>query len=120
MTSGMPERTTIFAAWIFDAMPPTAVSLSVPRAIFSSAESIFSMTEMVLGLALPKFSMTPSTVVRITSKSAGRSDATSADSLSLSPNFNSVLETASFSLMTGTTPRPNRVTRVLRALRWRS
>ena len=36
MTSGMPERTTIFAAWIFDAMPPTAVSLSVPRAIFSS------------------------------------------------------------------------------------
>ena len=35
MTSGMPERTAILAACIFDAMPPTAVSLSVPRAIFS-------------------------------------------------------------------------------------
>ena len=35
MTSGMPERTAIFAACIFDAMPPTAVSLVVPPAIFS-------------------------------------------------------------------------------------
>ncbi len=101
MTSGMPERTTILAASIFDFMPPTAVSLFVPRAIFSSAASIFSMTEMVLGLALPKFSMTPSTVVRMTSKSAGNSDATSADNLSLSPNLISVNETASFSLMIG-------------------
>ena len=33
--------------------------------------SIFSMTGMVLGLALPKFSTTPSTVVRMTSRSAG-------------------------------------------------
>ena len=33
------------------------------------------MTEMVFGFALLKFSMTPSTVVRMTSKSAGNSDA---------------------------------------------
>ena len=64
-----------------------------------------SMMGMVFGFALPKFSMTPSTVVRMTSKSAGNSDATSAENLSLSPNFNSVNETASFSLMMGTTPR---------------
>jgi len=36
---------------------------------------------MVLGLPGRKFSMTPSTVVRMTSKSAGRSDATSAGQL---------------------------------------
>ena len=34
MTSGMPERTAILAAWIFEAMPPTAVALSVPPAEF--------------------------------------------------------------------------------------
>ena len=37
MTSGMPERMAIFAAWIFEAIPPTAVALSVPPASFSSA-----------------------------------------------------------------------------------
>ena len=78
------------------------------------------MTGMVRGFALPKFSSTPSTVVRMTSKSAGSSEATSAESLSLSPNFNSVKETTSFSLMIGTTPWLSRVTSVLRALRWRS
>ena len=78
------------------------------------------MSGIVFGFALPKFSMTPSTVVRITSKSAGSSAATSAESLSLSPNLISVNDTASFSLMTGTTPRPSSVTSVLRALRWRS
>ena len=78
------------------------------------------MTEIVFGLALPKFSMTPSTVVKMTSKSAGSNDATSADKVSLSPNLISVNDTASFSLMMGTTPRPSSVTSVLRALRWRS
>ena len=72
---------------------------------------------MVLGLAFPKFSMTPSTVVSITSKSAGNRQATRAESRSLSPNFSSVNETASFSLMIGTTPRLSRVTSVFRALR---
>ena len=76
-----------------------------------------SMVGIVLGLALPKFSSTPSTVVSTISKSAGNSDATSAESLSLSPNFNSVKETTSFSLMMGTTPWLKRVTNVLRALR---
>ena len=40
--------------------------------------------------------------------------------LSLSPNFNSVNDTASFSLMMGMTPWLSKVTSVLRALRWRS
>ena len=78
------------------------------------------MTGIVRGLALPKFSSTPSTVVRMSSKSAGSSEATSAESLSLSPNFSSVKETTSFSLMIGTTPWLRSVTSVLRALRWRS
>ena len=42
ITIGIPERITIFAAWIFDAMPPTAVSLSVPPTMPSSRASIFS------------------------------------------------------------------------------
>ena len=64
--------------------------------------------------------MTPSTVVRMTSKSAGNSDATSADSLSLSPNLISVNDTASFSLMIGhdaaAEQRDERVARVEMAL----
>ena len=98
----------------------TAVALVVPPAMFSMPASICSTTESVRASAFPKFSITPSTVVRITSKSAGNSDATSAESLSLSPNLISVNDTASFSLMIGTTPRPSNVTSVLRALRCRS
>ena len=75
---------------------------------------------MVLGLALPKFSMKPSTVVKITSASAGSRQATSAESWSLSPNLISVKEMASFSLMMGMTPWRSSETRVVRALRWRS
>ncbi len=40
ITSGMPVRTTIFAAWIFDFIPPTAVSLDVPPASFSTLSSM--------------------------------------------------------------------------------
>jgi hypothetical protein len=101
MTRGMPARMTILAACSLEAMPPTAVALSVPRACFSMAASRCSTTLMVLGLALPKFSMKPSTVVKITSASAGSRQATRAESWSLSPNFNSVNEMASFSLMIG-------------------
>src|SRR6266852_2493154 len=63
-------------------MPPTAVALCVPRASCSTVWSICSMVGIVFGFALPKFSITPSTVVKITSKSAGRRDATSAARLS--------------------------------------
>ena len=65
MTSGMPARTTIRAACNLDAMPPTAVALWVPRAIFSTVASRFSTRLTVRGLAWPKFSISPSTVVRM-------------------------------------------------------
>ena len=97
-----------------------AVALVVPPDIFSIPPSMRSMTESRRASSVPKFSTTPSTVVRMTSRSAGSSAATSAESLSLSPNFSSVTETASFSLMMGITPCFNSVTKVWRALRWRS
>src|SRR5205814_4184148 len=86
---------TTLAAWILEAIPPTAVALSVPPASFSIRSSTCATVESVVGLAFPKFSITPSTVVRTTSKSAGNRQATSAESWSLSPNFNSVKDTAS-------------------------
>ena len=70
----MPERIAISRhASIFDFMPPTAIALVVPpRQCLSMWKSICSMTEIIFASALPKFSMTPSTVVKITNKSAGK------------------------------------------------
>ena len=55
ITSGMPERTVIFAASTFEAIPPTAVGLSVPPASFSTTLSICSIIGIVFGSAFPKF-----------------------------------------------------------------
>ena len=116
---GMPERMTIRAAASLEAMPPTDTALSVPPARLSSAASMRSTLGMTRGFGPPNPSMTPSTVVSTTRRSAGSRQVTSADNRSLSPNFNSVVETVSFSLIIGITPRARRVSRVLRALRCR-
>ena len=87
---GMPVRAAIPAARSLASMPPTAVALAVPPASFWMSASIFPTTGIVLGFFLPKFFTRPSTVVRMTSRSAGSRQATSAASQSLSPNFSSV------------------------------
>ena len=84
---------TILAAWILEAIPPTPWRWC-SRHLLSIVSSIDSITEIVRAFAFPKFSITPSTVVRMTSKSAGNSVATRAVILSLSPNFSSVNETS--------------------------
>ena len=48
-----PDMQHILAAWILETIPPTAVTLSVAPAIFSSRESIRSTTGRVLAWGLP-------------------------------------------------------------------
>ena len=116
----MPARTATFTAANLLAMPPMLVALCVPRASFSMEASILRTAGTSFALGLPKFCTKPSAEVSNTNRSAGNNAATKAESLSLSPTVSSVKVTASFSLITGTTPRASNAINVLRALRWRS
>ena len=107
MTTATPAPDATLAPSIFVAMPPVpfAVPEPPPRASISSVtRSTYGMCSAdgsVRGLAV----YSPSVSVSITSRSACSIAATWAESMSLSPNFSSAMDTVSFSFMTGTAPR---------------
>jgi hypothetical protein len=120
ITIGIPDLITIRAAATFVAIPPTPVTLDVPLANRTTSGVIDETTGNNFAVRFPKSFTKPSAVVKITNKSAGNKHDTNAPNRSLSPNFSSVTETASFSLIIGTTPLSSKVTKVFRAFKCRS
>ena len=106
INTAQPDFVATLAASILVAIPPIAVGLVVPSAIFSISELI-SLTN---GTSTPEFTdvIKPFAVVRIIRSSACVREARRADNMSLSPNFNSSSLIESFSLTTGTTPLSSR------------
>ena len=114
MTATSPALTTMRAASSFVAIPPE------PRELFSlvASDIAASSTCSITSRTLPS-SITPSTLVRNTSRSAESMLATSAARTSLSPNRISSTATVSFSLMIAIASHSSSEVSVLRMLRYR-
>ena len=105
MNTPQPDFVASFAAEIFVTIPPTAVSLVVPPAIASTSGVILSTTGTTW--PVPFMSISPGAVERMNRCWACASEATRAESVSLSPKRISWISaelTVSFSLITGTAP----------------
>ena len=119
MTVLAPLPAARLAARILVSIPPRPMLVPAPPAMASSAGSPAraSCTNWACGSRRGSAVYKPFWSVRITSASASTRFATNAPRVSLSPNLISSLTTVSFSLITGTTPKPSSVSSVLRAFR---
>ena len=103
-TMGIPESVAIRAASSFETIPPTEVSEhELPHIAFKS--SVMAVTSSI-SVCVSDFrgsqSYSPSTLDNITSRSACIFEATTAESVSLSPKLISSTAIVSFSLIMGT------------------
>ena len=113
-----PESVAILAASSFAVIPPVPTELAEPLPIFIKLSSIngTSSTKVASGFLLGSSVNSPSISDNRISKSAPIIDATMAESLSLSPNSISWVDTVSFSLTIGITPIDNNWSNVFCAL----
>jgi hypothetical protein len=122
-TVAAPPRAAARAASSLVVMPPRPKALADPWADCTICGVIASTTPTRGGRGRPGRGgsvYSPSTSVRITSRSAATRFTTVAERLSLSPKRISSVATVSFSLTMGTTPSSSSLSNVCRALRNRS
>ena len=114
----MPEAQAMVAAWSLVVMPPVPTKEPRPETLTPARSAEERTWRMGVAPGVPGRAVhRPSTSVSSTRTSAVTRWATRAARRSLSPRLNSLVATASFSLMMGTAPSESRESKVARTVR---